>query len=145
MNGVELLVTDGKEPVEEYAVYMRGSPPTESAHHPHGRTFVRGIREGEYQLRVRPASPTLSESPFHEVRFGAGAPIELRVDLTPAAEQPVVVRAGSSAEGLPIGVQVVARPWREDVALAVARHIEEALGGWRAPPGLPTPTDSRQP
>ena len=57
----------------------------------------------------------------------------------------VVVRAGSSAEGLPIGVQVVARPWREDVALAVARHIEEALGGWRAPPGLPTPTDSRQP
>jgi len=32
----------------------------------------------------------------------------------------VVVRAGTSPEGLPIGVQVVARPWREDVALAVA-------------------------
>ena len=44
-----------------------------------------------------------------------------------------VVRSGTSPEGLPIGVQVVARPWREDVALAVAQHIETALGGWRPP------------
>jgi amidase len=36
----------------------------------------------------------------------------------------VVVRAGNSPEGLPIGVQVVAQPWREDVALAVAHYIE---------------------
>jgi amidase len=49
----------------------------------------------------------------------------------------VVVRAGTSGEGLPIGVQVVTRPWREDVALAVAKRIEEALGGWQAPPALP--------
>ena len=46
----------------------------------------------------------------------------------------VVVRAGTSNEGLPIGVQVVARPWREDVAFALARHIESALGGYRPPP-----------
>jgi amidase len=46
----------------------------------------------------------------------------------------VVVRAGTSPEGLPIGVQVVARPWREDAALAVAQHIETALGGWQRPP-----------
>jgi amidase len=45
----------------------------------------------------------------------------------------VVVRGGTSPEGLPIGVQVVARPWREDVALAVARQIERSLGGWQAP------------
>ena len=45
-----------------------------------------------------------------------------------------VVRGGTSPEGLPIGVQVVAHPWREDVALAVARHIEIALGGWQPPP-----------
>jgi len=44
-----------------------------------------------------------------------------------------VVRAGTSPEGLPIGVQIVARPWREDVALAVARHLETALGGWQRP------------
>jgi amidase len=45
-----------------------------------------------------------------------------------------VVRAGSSREGLPIGVQIVARPWREDVALAVAAKIERALGGFERPP-----------
>jgi len=44
-----------------------------------------------------------------------------------------VVRGGTSPEGLPIGVQIVARPWREDVALAVAQHIEAALGGWQRP------------
>jgi amidase len=43
----------------------------------------------------------------------------------------VVVRAGSSPEGLPIGVQVVARNWQDDVALRAARCIEQALGGWR--------------
>lgn len=44
-----------------------------------------------------------------------------------------VVRAGTSAEGLPIGVQIAARPWREDVALAVAQCIETVLGGYRPP------------
>jgi amidase len=48
----------------------------------------------------------------------------------------VVIRGGTSPEGLPIGVQVIARPWREDVALAVARHLEKALGGFQPPPGL---------
>jgi amidase len=51
----------------------------------------------------------------------------------------VVVRAGTSPEGLPIGVQIVARPWREDVALAVAQHIETALGGWQPPPAGRSP------
>jgi amidase len=45
-----------------------------------------------------------------------------------------VVRGGTSPEGMPIGVQIVAQPWREDVALAVAAVIEEATGGWRPPP-----------
>ena len=44
-----------------------------------------------------------------------------------------VVRGGASPTGLPIGVQAVARPWREDVALAVAQHLETALGGWQRP------------
>ncbi len=45
-----------------------------------------------------------------------------------------VVRAGTSPEGLPIGVQVVAGAWREDVVLAVARSIESLYGGWKQPP-----------
>ena len=46
-----------------------------------------------------------------------------------------VVRCGTSASGLPIGVQVVAAPWREDIALAVAGRLEWAFGGWTAASG----------
>ena len=45
----------------------------------------------------------------------------------------VVVRCGEWRTGLPIAVQVVAGPWREDIALRVALFLEEAMGGWRAP------------
>jgi amidase len=45
-----------------------------------------------------------------------------------------VVRAADSSKGLPIGVQIAARPWQEHVALAIARRLEEALGGWQNPP-----------
>jgi amidase len=42
-----------------------------------------------------------------------------------------VVRCGTSPEGLPIGVQIAAAPWREDIALSVAETLEIALGGWK--------------
>jgi len=48
----------------------------------------------------------------------------------------VAVRAGTSPEGMPIGVQIVARPWREDVALALASVVEQATGGWVEPTAL---------
>ena len=44
-----------------------------------------------------------------------------------------VVRAGASPEGLPICVQLVAGPWREDISLALAALVENALGGWQPP------------
>ncbi len=47
----------------------------------------------------------------------------------------VVVRGGTEAQ-LPIGIQVVARPWREDVALRVAAYLEAEMGGWRIPPAM---------
>lgn len=46
-----------------------------------------------------------------------------------------VVRCGWSETGLPIGVQIVARPWREDVTLAAAAHLEAVFGGW-VPPSI---------
>jgi Asp-tRNA(Asn)/Glu-tRNA(Gln) amidotransferase A subunit family amidase len=46
----------------------------------------------------------------------------------------VVVPVGQSPEGLPIGVQIVGRPWEEEAILAVAAKIEEACGGYRRPP-----------
>jgi amidase len=45
-----------------------------------------------------------------------------------------VVRCGTSRDGLPIGVQIAAAPWREDIALTVAEYLESACGGWQQPP-----------
>jgi Asp-tRNA(Asn)/Glu-tRNA(Gln) amidotransferase A subunit family amidase len=45
-----------------------------------------------------------------------------------------VVPVGKSPEGLPIGVQIVGRPWEEEAVLAVAAKIEEACGGFCRPP-----------
>lgn len=45
----------------------------------------------------------------------------------------VVVRAGTAVNGLPIGVQIIAKPWREDICLAIARYIETTFGGWQKP------------
>ena len=44
-----------------------------------------------------------------------------------------VVPMGRSAEGLPIGVQIVGRPWEEERVLAISRCVEQA-GGWKEPP-----------
>ena len=44
-----------------------------------------------------------------------------------------VVPMGHSAEGLPIGVQIVGRPWEEERVLAISRCVERA-GGWKEPP-----------
>jgi len=48
----------------------------------------------------------------------------------------VVVPAGHSAGGLPIGVQLVGARWNDDRLLAVAERVAEILGPFRPPPGV---------
>jgi amidase len=43
----------------------------------------------------------------------------------------VIVPVGRSDEGLPIGVQIVARPWQEEVVLAAAAELETQRGAWK--------------
>jgi len=71
-------------------------------------------------------------TPAAEVNYLQGMRYSQWFNLTgnPAA----VVPGGRSPEGLPIGVQVVARHHREEEALGVARAIERAMGGYRRPP-----------
>jgi Asp-tRNA(Asn)/Glu-tRNA(Gln) amidotransferase A subunit family amidase len=45
-----------------------------------------------------------------------------------------VVPFSNSPEGLPIGVQIVARPWEEELVLSVAAELETQRGDWKAPP-----------
>jgi len=46
----------------------------------------------------------------------------------------IVVPVGQSIEGLPIGVQISARPWEEELVLSVAAELEAQCGAWRKPP-----------
>lgn len=45
-----------------------------------------------------------------------------------------VVPVSSTSEGLPLGVQIVGRPWEEEQVLDVAAALEQELGGWQRPP-----------
>ncbi len=45
-----------------------------------------------------------------------------------------VVPVGSSPEGLPIGVQIVGRPWEEEMVLEIAAVIEKECAGFHEPP-----------
>jgi Asp-tRNA(Asn)/Glu-tRNA(Gln) amidotransferase A subunit family amidase len=45
-----------------------------------------------------------------------------------------VVPVSHSSEGLPIGVQIVGRPWEEEKVLAVAAVLERECGAWKMPP-----------
>jgi amidase len=44
-----------------------------------------------------------------------------------------IVPVGNSKEGLPIGVQIAARPFEDEIALGVAAVVDAAFG-YRAPP-----------
>jgi Asp-tRNA(Asn)/Glu-tRNA(Gln) amidotransferase A subunit family amidase len=45
-----------------------------------------------------------------------------------------VVPVGRSSEGLPIGVQIVGRPWEEEQVLSASAALERECGAWRIPP-----------
>ena len=48
----------------------------------------------------------------------------------------VVIPVARSKEGLPIGVQLVGRRWREMDLLAIAEQVSaEVTGGFQRPPG----------
>jgi amidase len=46
----------------------------------------------------------------------------------------LVVPAGQTDDGLPIGVQLVGRRWQDEHLLAAGRTIVSVIGGFRAPP-----------
>ncbi|MEN9917230.1 MAG: hypothetical protein RLY40_1162 [Pseudomonadota bacterium] len=45
----------------------------------------------------------------------------------------LTLRCGSSPQGLPIGIQVVAKPWHDEIALMIGKKLECLLGGWQKP------------
>lgn len=117
----------GAELIQAFAVYDRV---TRQA----GR-FLAG-----YDLLLTPTSAILPEpiGTFNPNRAGIDAdgvfedlaPKETFTALFNATGQPAIsLPLGRSSEGLPIGIQLVARFGREDLLLAAARQIEEEMEG----------------
>ena len=77
-----------------------------------------------YDALLSPVSATPAVLHGHSIRDDVfpGYSYTMTYNLTgwPAA----VVSRGKSAAGLPIGVQIAAAPWREDIALGLAAQIE---------------------
>jgi len=45
----------------------------------------------------------------------------------------VAVPIDKSRDGLPIGVQIAARPWQEELVLSIAEILDKEWGGWQVP------------
>lgn len=90
-----------------------------------------------YDLIIAPVWPTPAEPwPDTIVPTGTGANPRNLSTLTPynnTGWPGSVVRVATSPEGLPIGLQLIARPWRDDVALAAAYFVEARTGGYQKP------------
>lgn len=87
----------------------------------------------QYDLIIAPASDSAPirldyERPKDRPMTGANYTSIYNTNGWPAG----VVRVGTSEkDGLPIGVQAIAQPWRDDVVLAALAHIESQSGGWQ--------------
>ena len=80
------------------------------------------------------APVAVSAAPPHEWEPPEGVRANYTGAYNLAGWPGAVVRCGTAPGDMPIGVQVLAAPWREDIALAVAAALERALGGWQPPP-----------
>lgn len=92
-----------------------------------------------YDIVVNPVMPkpaqVINAGPNAAGGGGGGKPGSGYVSVHNTSGYPVaVVRAGTSPEGLPIGVQLIGQPWCEDKVLAAAAYLESKTGGWQKPP-----------
>jgi amidase len=82
-----------------------------------------------FDLVLSPVAPDIA--PLYRAKLAGDHTFSYTVPFSLSGNPCVVVRAGTSPENMPIGVQVVARNFNDLVALKAGRAIERALGGWR--------------
>lgn len=83
-------------------------------------TSMRLTRAGSYCMLPNLLGIPAGVTPWTTVQAGEESDRAASRDR----EQVTAVRTEADSAGLPIGVQVVARPWREDVVLAVMQRLE---------------------
>ena len=88
---------------------------------------------GSYSLLANLLGFPAGVVPVTRVRADEGTERPASRDMVEAAAR----RVEQDAAGLPLGVQILARPWREDVALAAMRAIEAGASGRDGYPRTP--------
>ena len=82
-----------------------------------------------FDLVLSPVAPDIA--PLYRAKIAGDHMFSYTVPYSLSGNPCVVVRAGTSPENMPIGIQVVARNFQDLTAMRAARAIEKALGGWR--------------
>ena len=130
----DLQAIGATDPSEELAEFLRQAREVDFSLSEARRRFV-AIDEyriemltfmADYDVIICPAMPTPAK-PHHHGLVEINDFSHMMVhNLTgwPAA----VVRCGTSTEGLPVGVQIVARPWQDATALAIAGYLGRSSG-----------------
>ncbi len=83
----------------------------------------------KYDVLICPVSPM--PAPLLDAKVDTATYFSYTIAFNITGWPGAVIRGGTSVEGLPIGIQIVAPPWREDICLAVAKFLENELGGWK--------------
>ena len=89
---------------------------------------------GDRDVLIAPARPFLPPC-SSDVDIGASPKMNTVVAAMTSLTRPfsflglpvVTLPIAVSATGLPIAIQIIARPWREDLAAGLARHLERVL------------------
>src|SRR6202035_6189594 len=86
----------------------------------------------EVDAILAPATPCVAPPIGQKILVLDGKEIPLRPNIGIYTQPisfiglPVVAVPMTTATGLPIGVQIIAAPWREDIALRISNHLEAA-------------------
>lgn len=107
-----------------------------------GRIVAEGARfMADYDLLICPAA-AVKPYPVEEryPGFSDGVPferylrwLELAYAITTTALPVITVPCGTTADGLPVGLQLIGKPYGEKRLFALARHVEQVLGWDQTP------------
>lgn len=86
---------------------------------------------GDDGVLICPAA--LGPAPFHNEHAMRPGHVSLTAPANIAGLPSTAVPTGTSSDGRPVGVQVIAAPYMDRLCLAVAAELEKAFGGWQAP------------
>jgi amidase/aspartyl-tRNA(Asn)/glutamyl-tRNA(Gln) amidotransferase subunit A len=95
-----------------------------------------------YDVLIAPATPVVAPHIGDEFMDVNGERLAVRPNLGLLTQPvsclglPVVVAPMRTRNGLPIGVQLIAPPWREELAFEAARRLEAAEVAYCPPPAF---------